>query len=419
MRGCILPVFLVQMFADQPASANPLMESPVFRQMQEDGFAHASALAFASIAEAAGDISAGIGALEQSLAQNGADTQLHARLADLYARIGNEGLALHHADLAGTTIEPERSQIWGRVGLGIAHDSNPTAAESNAEIRIFDAQSNSFLNFSARAEEPDTLATVSLDLGVDHRLSEEAILAAELSLRGEKYFDIDALDNLTGTFAIGPWLGPGETLAGDVWVRPYASVSGAMLDGEHYYTSYGGGMDLRFSIGPEMQAAIGATVLRTDYNGRISPDFDTNTLDNTALLLSVGLSGEGPLDATYSVRASGTALEASRSSESYLHVGLDAGVSVPITAFGALTGVPLALRLGGSVDQFRYTNVDPEIDPTRRRSDLWFGGRSSLVLTVAEDVDLIFGADYLRQMSNIAAFETDNLRIYSELGVNF
>ena len=406
-------------FVGQPACATPLMNTEQFRAMQADGFSHQTALAFADLAEGHSDESAAIAALEQSVLQNGPDVRVHARLAELYARIGNEGLAEHHADLAGTKVEPEAGQLWGRIGVGIAHDSNPTAAESSAQIRVFDAQSNSFLNVAARDEEPDTLATVSLDLNTDHRLSPEALLAAEFSLAGEKYFDTGELDNITGSFAIGPWMGPGEISTGDVWFRPYLTLSGASLDGKHYYTSYGAGGDLRVGLGADLQAAFGAAILRTDYNGRISQDFDTNTLDNTAVLLSAGISGLGPLDSEYSIQVSGSAADALRSSESYLHVGLEAGITVPIPSVGELTGMPLALRFGGTLDRFSYTDEDPNVDPTRERRDLWFGGEGSLLLTIRENVDLIFGAEYVRQTSNIAAFETDNLRVYTELGFRF
>ena len=391
----------------------------MFRQMQEDGFSHASALAFADLAEANNDPDAAIAALEHSLLQNGENPDLHARLADLYARIGNDGMAQHHGSHAGAAPDAPERQIWGRVGVGIAYDTNPTSAENSAQIRLFDVPSNAFINVAARDEEPDTLATVSLELNGDYKLSETALLAAELNVSAEKYFDVEELDTITASFTTGPWLGLGEAENGPVWLRPYLALNAATLDGRSYYYSYGAGAELRYSLNDTDQASLTATVLRTDYNGQVSANFDANTLDSTALLLNAGLFGEAAFDSTYAVQVSGAVLEASSSSESYLLVGLEAGLNVPITGFGQATGIPLSVQVGGSVNHFRYANEDPDVDPTQARRDLWLGGNGSLLLTVTEDVDLTIGVDYVRQFSNIDAFDTDNLRIFTELGLSF
>lgn len=402
-----------------PAHANPLLQTLEFQAMRADGFSPATALIFANLAEQRGDQDSAIAALEQSLLQHEADPELHQRLADLYGRVGNEAMASHHAQHAINTTIASAAQIWGRVSNGIARDSNPTAAESDSEIRLFDAASNTFQNVLAREREPDTLATVSLDLGGSYELSEAALLAADLSVSAEKYFSTEELDTVSGALTIGPWLTLNDGQQGGTYLRPFVTGGTALLAGQHYYTTVGGGAEFRASLGDDQQLSLRASAQRTDYNGNVIQNFDANTLDHTSYSLSVGVFGNGPFDSTYSITSYAGLVDASSNSESYLFAGMAARANIPVPPVAEATGLPLSLQLGGSVDQFSYDAADPVIDPTQARQDLWLGADGALVLTVTDDVEIVFGAKYLRRMSNIAAFESDNLRIYTELGVNF
>lgn len=387
--------------------------------MQAQDYAPASALSFADLAEHRDDTDSAIAALEQSLLQHPDDTVLHERLGRLYARIGNDAMAAHHAAYVARQDVAPRAEIWGRVGAGIARDTNPTAAETSAEIRLFDAASNTFQTIAARAREPDTLATVSLDLGASYQLTDTTVLAADLSVSGEKYFSVDGLDTVSTTLTIGPWLSLEDNTQQGAYLRPYVTGGTATLDGQHYYTSLGAGAEMRVELGGDQNLSLGLTLLQTDYSGSISPDFDANTLDNTALSFTASVFGNGPLQSTYSLTSYAGLVESSSRPESYLFAGLSASAQIPIQPFEQTTGMPLFLHLAGTVDQFSYDDADPILDPTRVRRDFWLGADGALVLSVSDAVDVLFGAKYLRRMSNFAVFESDNLRIYTELGVNF
>lgn len=409
--GCL---GFVALTCPPPLLAGALLDTPAFREMQARDFAPEPTLAFAELAEQAGDPDAAIAALEQALLRVPGDDRLRARLADLYQAAGNDEMARHHG------AAPERAtQVWGRASLGAGHDSNPTGAENGAVSQVFDAVNNAFVQVAARPREPDALATFRLDLNATHRLSEEALLAAELRVTGERYKTQRELDNLSAGLVAGPWLGPGKTALGAIYIRPFATLGAGMLDGQPYYTQAGGGTEMRFELGADLSGSVALGISRTDYNGALLDNFPLNRFDNTAFTASSGLSGTGPLDLSWGAGIQAGVIAAKANPESYVYLGAYAGAAVPLAPVEDLTGLPVTLRLGGSLDHYRYRNIDPVVDPTRQREDFWAGGTGALTIGLIDTLDLTIGADYVRRFSNIAPFDNDNLRVYYELGYRF
>lgn len=399
------------------ASANSLLETPAFADMQARDFAPDAALRFADLAERAGDLNSAIAALEQALIRHPDDDRLRQRVAGFYRDIGNADMARHHDD-TGAPEQP-RTRVWGRASIGAGYDTNPTAAEHNPNSRIFDALDGSFLTVLAQDREPDPVATFSLDLSATHRLSETALLTAEFQAEGERYKTLRELDNISARIAIGPWLGPGKTGPGEIFFRPFLTLSAGTLDGQPYHSGIGGGAQLRFGLGDELAGHASLSIVRTDYNADLRDGLQVNRFSNVAVSAATGLAGRGPLDSGWGFGVQLGAIDADAETESYLFLGFNADVSVPIPPLAHRLGVPVTLGLGGTVDHFAYLSVDPVVDPTQRRDDVWIGGAGSLEIGLTKKLDLTIGADYVRRFSNIAAFDSENLRIHYEIGYRF
>lgn len=96
-----------------------------------------------------------------------------------------------------------------------------------------------------------------------------------------------------------------------------------------------------------------------------------------------------------------------------------ARVSTPVPGAERFLGMPVLFRLGASADWFGYGDPNPAIDPTTTRRDFWVGGDGALVLGVTDDLDLTLGAQYIRRFSNLQVFDSQNVRVFAELGIGF
>ena len=420
MRGficrCAALLFAALLFTG-PVGADALIGSPAFNRMLAENYAPEPTLAFAEQAEAAGETDMAIAALENTLRRHPGTLAAHRRLARLYRSIGNDALADTHQAQAGTAAQPTgATQVWGRATVGFAHDSNPTNAQSSETIRVLDAINNVFLNIPSLDREPDTLVTATLDLGLMHQLSEDALLAAELRVESERYASTDGLDNVTADLTVGPWLG---SQADGIFLRPYGRVGGALLDGDLYYATVSGGAELRLALDDNLSAQFDIELQYIDYDGGVTTVIPVNRLDNLRVEATAGLYGQTGGGFGYGIQASAGVSSAKAKPESVVFASLDLFASAQIAAFQRATNMPLTLQIGASADLTRYRAADPVIDPFRARQDIWLGGNGALILGVTDQIDLTIGADYVRRTSNIAAFESDNLRLLSRLGYSF
>ena len=411
---------LAGLLTASPVVAEELIGSPAFNRMLAEDYAPEPTLAFADKAEAAGETDMAIAALEKLLLRHPGTEPAHRRLARLYRSVGNDMLAdMHQVQAGGVEDQPAEgpsTQVWGRATAGFAHDSNPTNAQSSETIRVLDAINNVFVNVASLDREPDTLVTATLDLGIMHQLSDEALLAAEISIEGERYSATDGLDNVTAELTIGPWLG---TQADGIFLRPYARAGGSLLDGDLYYTSVSGGAELRLALDENLSARFDIELQYIDYDGGVSSVILVNRLDNLRLQATAGLYGQTESGFGYGIQASGGVSSAKAKPESVVFASLDLFASAQIAAFQRATGMPLTLQLGASADFTRYRSPDPVIDPFNARQDLWFGGNGALILGLTDQIDLTIGAEYVRRTSTIAAFESDNLRLLTRMGYSF
>ena len=417
MRGhCLSIVFsLLCAFSFEGAgAATRISEIPGYQAMIDAEFAAGPTLAFADAAEAAGDPDAAIAALEQLLVREPDNRDAHARIARLYEAVGNDALAEVHRDRAGL---PPKTQIWGRAVIGVAHQTNPTAVPGDASVPIFSAAQNTFVQIAAGQAREDQSGIVRLNVNLAHALGEDALLAAEIALATETYAATEQLNNLTVRGRIGPWLStPG--LGEGASVRPFLTLGSGMLDSSPYFGQIGAGVVLNLPLDEDMTFSALADVRYTDFSGAISPSFDADTLDNLALRAGGRLSGSTG-DFGYGIYAYGSYAAASADHESYAAVRAGANASVPVPSGERFLGIPVLFRLGASVDWFGYGDPNPAIDPNTTRRDVWIGGNGALVLGLTDKLDLSLGASYVRRFSNLQVFDSQNVRVFAEMGVGF
>ena len=382
--------------------------------MSASDYAPAETLAFADLAEQEGEPDMAIAALEQMLQRHPGHSEAEGRLSQLYAKVGNQVLA---EQFGGDEPEeqPSRTHVWARVSAGMAYDTNPTNAESSETIRIFDALNRVFVNVASQNREPDLAATASVDLGVLHRMSPDTLLAAEVSVAAERYGKHEDLDTFSANVTVGPWL----TIRDTLYLRPYVNAGGATLAGDLYYATLGGGAELRFEVSDSVSGWLDLSVLYLNYDGGVSSTFPINRLDNVRLELQAGLSGSTDGGLGYSVQTTLGISEADTTPESIAYAGLEGAVSYPISSFEQALGMPLTFQMGGSADWTLYRDADPVIDPNEARQDLWLGGNGALILGLTDTLDLTIGADYVRRFSNVAAFDSQNLRLFTRVGYSF
>ncbi|MFK7943796.1 MAG: tetratricopeptide repeat protein [Paracoccaceae bacterium] len=407
---CILGMLA---FAGVPAHAR-ISDIPGYNRMLAEDFAAAPTLQFADAAETAGDPDAAIAALEQLLVREPDNLQAHRRLARLYDRVGNEALAEVHRDRAGL---PPRTQVWGRATVGFAHETNPTASPTDDTVPIFSAANNALVQVAAGAERADQLATVRLDLNLAHGLSANALLAAEVSLDSEIYSATEQLDNLRIRGRIGPWLQI-PALGEGASIRPFISGGAGMLDNAPYYGQIGAGVVLNLPLSDDLALSLLSDLGYTDYSGAIFSNFDADTFDNLTIRAGGQLGGRAG-GFGYGVYAFGGYTAAAADQESYVSVRTGATASTAVPRAEGFLGVPVLLRLGTSVDWFSYDTANPTIDPATSRQDLWVGGNAALVLGLTDDLDMTLGAEYTHRFSNLELFESQNLRVFMELGLDF
>ncbi|MEM1299081.1 MAG: tetratricopeptide repeat protein [Pseudomonadota bacterium] len=383
------------------------------RMIAED-FAPEATWAFADQAEAAGDPDAAIAALEQLLVRDPENREAHARMARLYAAVGNDALAKIHRDLAG--LAPE-TQVWGRASVGVAHETNPSAAPSNAIVPIFNAGANAFVQIAAGQERADQLGTVRLDLNMAHGLSETALLAAEVSVNADTYAATEELSSLQIQATVGPWLST-PSLGEGTSIRPFLTAGAGMLDSTPYYGSLGAGVVVNLPLSETLALSVLTDLTYANYSATIFNGFDGDTLDNL-LVRGGGQLGGSVGSVGYSVYAFLGYAAADAEEESYLSLRGGALAYTAIPGAEEMLGMPVTLQIGTKADWFAYSEANPVIDPTQSREDFWLGGQGALILGLTDDLDLTIGADYVRRFSNIELFDSQNLRVFMELGVDF
>ena len=156
-----------------------------------------------------------------------------------------------------------------------------------------------------------------------------------------------------------------------------------------------------------------------DYDGGVATTFPINRLDNIRLQLEAGVYGQSQAGLGYSVQLTLGVSEADANPESIAYAGLEGAVSLPVPGAEGALGMPLTFQMGGSADWTLYREADPVIDPLKARQDLWLGGNGALILGMTDQLDLTIGADYVRRFSNVAAFDSQNLRLFTRVGYNF
>lgn len=391
-----------------------ITDNPAYVNMIARDFAPEATFAFVEQAEAMGDPDAAIAALDQLLLRYPDNVQAHAKISALYAESGNEALADLHRDMAGL---PPRTQVWGRATIGVAHESNPSAAPSQGTVQIFDPASNNFIRVASGARRSDEALTTSLNLNLAHGLSDRALLAAELLLETETYSATEELNSVLMEFVVGPWISA-PSIGEGASVRPFMLIGSGMLDSSPYFGQIGAGLGVNVPLSPTLSFLVSGDVGYTDYSGEISPNFDANELDNLQPRLGGQVRGVVDDIALAAYFFGGYAF-AEADEESYASIRTGAFASTPVTWVDGLTDNPLIFNLGASLDWFAYQEPDPRIDPNEERRDLWIGTDAALTMVFDEGFDLTVGVDYIRRFSNTDVFDSESYRVYFEAGIDF
>lgn len=416
IRGFLRLAFLCCVAVSPPAAANTLLASPEFRAMRDSQFAPDEVFAFADLAAASGAPDLAISALEQMLIRRPDVVEAHLRLVPLYRDAGNLDQAAAHARAAGLDAGNTGGvEVWGSVTLGAAYDTNPSAAPVSSAIRVI-APGDILVLVPSTGEDGDTLGTFDLALNLSVPLAEQALLAAEMQVSAEKFAAQEELDTLTAYGTIGPWIDAGTVGGLPFFLHPHVSGGAALLAGAPYYWSAAAGLTARLALDDATALSASLTASRTDYFGDPVGLPNPDVFDTTATTLGLGVDGVLSGGTEYSVWAYGAIADARVASESYLYGSLNASMVTPL---GRVAGLPVSLLTAADAAVYDYDAPVVLIDPNRDRFDVWIGGEAALIVDLTKAFSFSIGAEYLRRFSNLDPFDTQNLRVYGELGYSF
>jgi hypothetical protein len=375
-----------------------------------------------------GDVRGAVAALERMLLINPGLANIQLELGVLYLRYGNADLGRYHIDralqapnvprvvreraealLAGSGGYGGRSFLRGQLSLAAHYESNANTAPAGSEVvgrNPFTGQDVLFELSSDSLEQSDNF--FDLTLGLNHTYAFEGnsghSFESNLLLYGNKYDELSNLDFALASIDVGPALHIGGSVDAPIVLRPFAAGSYDLLDGEHYLSAYGGGLELR------MQASARTySYVKVEYSNQEFYDTPTQFVsDRSGDYLSARAGIVRQLGRMFQLNAD-LALEqndADTEYQSFSRYGGGVGAKMFFGHGGALP--PWSIGLAARIRTAEYDAPDPQISARLVRDDTRYDGILTVDVPLSRALLLSIKGVYTDNDSNVPNYEFDN-----------
>ena len=395
----------------------------LFQELLRDPSNRALNLRFIEIALEIGDYEAAIGALDRLLYSEPDNPVYLLQIADAYLALESYPAARGFYDSVLTlpAASPEQRELatskiaqienrtrpspWALYGqAGLRYQTNASSGPDGLDGVDPDA-----------AAQSDWNAFVVGVLSYNQPVGDGAIEASLTTYYADQ-FEIDRLDLGVAELTAGPRLpiASGENMS--LSLRPFGLVTGVLLGDDPYLGAYGGGVSARARLAdPLTLEPYFEYRNRTYFN---SDDYPTAT-DQTGELFTYAINGYGALgtNLSWSGRGGLRDNDAREAFEGYDEYFADLSLRILLGDSDGGSGRRWVLTPSGSVEWTDYDAPDPNEMVTR--SDFEWKAGARLDVPVTDTFGLGVQVQYLRNNSNRAEFDYDNLQVTSGPTVRF
>jgi hypothetical protein len=386
---------------------------------------------FVKAATAVGDLRGAVAALERMLLLNPGLANIQLELGVLYLRLGNEELGRYHinsalkapnvptvvreraeallASAGARTEGGSRSSLTGQLALNGHYDNNANAAPSAPGVFGHDPFTGQDIIFELSPQslkQSDSFADLNFGLTHNYALGSSAssILETNLLVYASKYSDFSNLDFTVGSLDVGPVFRIGGSIDAPVSLRPYVAGTYDLLDGDHYLSAYGGGLELRAQANAQTYGYAKVEYAKQTFDD--TPDRFVSDRSGKYTTLDTGLVHQFGRALQVSVNLAGSKADADTNYQTYDRYGGGLGAKY-FFAFGR--GVPpWAVGLSAQVRKSDYDQPDPQVNSSVTRNDTRYDVSLTLDVPLSRSILLSVRGNYADNDSNIPNYAFNN-----------
>jgi hypothetical protein len=375
-----------------------------------------------------GDVRGAVAALDRMLLINPGLANIQLELGVLYLRYGNADLGRYYIDralqapnvprvvreraealLAGSGGYGGRSFLRGLLTLAAHHESNANAAPASSEVvgrNPFTGQDVIFELSPDSREQSDNF--FDLTLGLTHTYAfagnDGHSFETNLLVYGSKYDELDNLDFMLVSLDIGPALRIGGSLDAPIVLRPFAASSYDLLDGEHYLTTYGGGLELRIQANVRTYSYVKVEYSKQEFYDTptqfVSDRSGDYLVARTGIVRQLGRTFQLNADLAYEQS------DADTEYQSFSRYGGGVGAKLFFGHGGTLP--PWSIGLAARVRTSEYDAPDPQVSARLIRDDTRYDAILTVDVPLSRALLLSAKGIYTDNDSNVPNYEFDN-----------
>lgn len=379
---------------------------------------------FVEAAVAAGDLRGAAASLERILLIDPRLANIRLELGILYLRMGNAPLAQYHINealkapnvpqtvrlraerlLALAGSQARRNTFRFEGSLGYRHDSNANSGPSADAVYVMDpyTQQPILVPVTTGGETEDSALDLTMRVMHQYAFSNGSSWDTQLDGYGVRYNDLEYLDQYSIGLTTGPTLMTGGSPEAPIFIRPYGQVGQAWLDGDDYFSYFGGGLTFSGFWTPATVTQLRVGYQDRDYSnpgGIFLEDRSGDYLNGD--LLQIWQLGHWQL----SIGATGQSADAVADYQSSKAFGGGAGIRY-FRAFGA-SQLPWNAYLRAAYLKTDYDAPDPFVNVYVTREDEQILVSGGVEVTVTRRLSLALDLSYIDNQSNLPNYEYDN-----------
>lgn len=419
-------LFLFALAADAGAATSEQSYQDALEEMLGDVGNPAKSFAFVKAAIEVGDVRGAVAALDRMLLINPGLANIQLELGVLYLRYGNADLGRYYIDralqapnvprvvreraealLAGSG--GGRSFLRGVLSLAAHYESNANEAPASSEVvgrNPFTGQDVIFELAPDSLEQSDNF--FDLTAGLTHTYAFEGngghSFETNLLLYGSKYDELSDLDFALVSLDVGPALRIGGSLDAPLVLRPFAVGSYDLLDGEHYLSAYGGGLELRIQANVRTYSYV-----KLEYSNQEFYDTPTQFVsDRSGDYLSARAGIVRQLGRMLQLNADVAVEQGDADTEYQSFTRYGGGVGAKLFFGHGGTLPPWSLGLAARARTAEYDAPDPQVSARLVRDDTRYDAILTVDVPLSRALLLSMRGNYTDNESNVPNYEFDN-----------